>query len=166
MKDPSRDLPRVIHFAMPTVLCCYILINMAYYVVIPWNELSASKAIAVVRTRFSVDQIFSHPTDKIFPGQVVGNKTLGPFAGLIFAILISISVLGVMNIETYTGGILTETAARHGYMPRLLARSVNDDNINDEDANAHEDADSTLVQARMSQYMGQGLRAHLTSTPV
>lgn len=65
MKDPSRDLPRVVHFGMPTVLCCYILINMAYYVVIPWDELSASNAIAVVRSIFFVDEIFSYSADKL-----------------------------------------------------------------------------------------------------
>ena len=52
MQNPARDLPRVINLAIPTVLCCYVLINVAFYVVIPWNELSASKAIAVVRSSF------------------------------------------------------------------------------------------------------------------
>lgn len=91
---------------------------------------------------------------------------MGPFAGLIFAILISISVLGVMNIEIYTGGILTETAARHGYLPRLLARSANDDNMYHEDAHAHGDTDSTPVMGRVSRYMGQGLYTRVTNTPM
>ena len=67
MQNPSRDIPRVINFAIPTVLSCYILINVAYYVVIPWNELSASKAIAVVRSSFLVDELFFDPTNKGFP---------------------------------------------------------------------------------------------------
>ena len=54
MKEPSRDLPKVIYFAMPTVVCCYIVTNLAYYVVIPWTEVSASNAIAVVRSIFSL----------------------------------------------------------------------------------------------------------------
>lgn len=73
-----------------------------------------------------------------------------------------------MNIDTYTGGILTEAAARHGYMPRLLARSANDDSIRYEDASAHENTDSIPVPGWMSRYMGQGMRARLmrTSTPM
>jgi amino acid transporter len=48
MKDPLRDLPRVVQSAMPTVLSCYLLINVAYYIAIPWDDISTSKAIAVV----------------------------------------------------------------------------------------------------------------------
>ena len=71
-----------------------------------------------------------------------------------------------MNIEIYTGGILTETAARHGYMPRFLARPANDDSIHHEDAQAHEYTDFTPVPGDLSRYVGRGLYARLTNTPV
>lgn len=69
-----------------------------------------------------------------------------------------------MNIETYTAGILAETAARRGYIPRLLARPTKDDSIHYEDANSHEAAGSAPVLGLTSQHTGQGLRAHLAST--
>lgn len=69
-----------------------------------------------------------------------------------------------MNIEIYTGGILVEIAARHGYMPRLLARSTKHDGSHYEETNAHEDANSASVPRVTRQYMGQGLYPSLTST--
>lgn len=144
MKDPSRDLPRVVHFAMPTIVICYILTNLAYYVVIPWDEVSASKAIAVV----------------------VGKKTIGPITGLIFAILISISVLGVMNIDMYTGGIMTESAARRGYMPGLLARPENDDEIYDINARLYGVTEPSKIFGPVNRFLRRGLHIHITNTPM
>lgn len=69
-----------------------------------------------------------------------------------------------MNIETYIGGILAETAARHGYMPRLLARSTNDDSIHYEDINGHEGAEFVPVPELTSQYKGRGLHTRFAST--
>lgn len=50
MKNPSRDLPRVVHFAIPIVMACFIFINISYYVILPRNVLQTSDAIAVVRS--------------------------------------------------------------------------------------------------------------------
>lgn len=52
---------------------------------------------------------------------------MGPVGAIIFVILVSASCLGVLNIDIYSGGILTETAAQHGYLPRILARPSSDD---------------------------------------
>ena len=54
MKNTSRDLPRAIHTAEPTVIGCYVLINIAYYVLVPWDVLGKTNSIAVVR----VDPLF------------------------------------------------------------------------------------------------------------
>lgn len=71
-----------------------------------------------------------------------------------------------MNIEVYTGGILTETAARHGYMPKFLARSANDDRAHHGDAHAHEGMNSTTVLERVNRFLGRGLHVHLMNTPM
>lgn len=49
MKHPSRDLPRVIHTAMPVVITSYLLANTAYYLVLSNAVISQSNTIAVVR---------------------------------------------------------------------------------------------------------------------
>jgi hypothetical protein len=97
--------------------------------------------------------------------QVVGNKTLGLVAGLIFAILVSISVLGVLNIDMYTGGILTETAARHGYMPGFLARSSDDGRLHHIDARTHQGTHSTS-EGRWEGVLRRYLGLHVTKTPM
>lgn len=49
MKHPTRDLPRVIHTAIPIVIVSYLLANTAYYLVLPGAVISQSNTIAVVR---------------------------------------------------------------------------------------------------------------------
>ena len=71
-----------------------------------------------------------------------------------------------MNIEMYTGGIMTETAAWHGYMPRFLARPANHDRAHHGDAHAHEGMDSTTVSGRVDRSLGQGLNVNLMNTPM
>lgn len=48
MRDPVRDLPRAVHTAIPTVTICFVLANLAYYIILPWKDVQASDAIAVV----------------------------------------------------------------------------------------------------------------------
>lgn len=48
MKHASRDLPRVIHTAMPTVIISYLLANVAYYLVLPGAVIGQSNTVAVV----------------------------------------------------------------------------------------------------------------------
>lgn len=45
---------------------------------------------------------------------------MGTIGGLMFAILVSASCLGVLNIDVYTSGILVVASARHGYLPAFL----------------------------------------------
>lgn len=52
--------------------------------------------------------------------QAVGRKSLGPFGGPLFGILVSISCLGSLNTNIYATGKLVDAAAELGYMPRLL----------------------------------------------
>lgn len=48
MRDPFRDLPRAVHTGIPTITLCFVLTNMAYYIIVPWKVVRASDAIAVV----------------------------------------------------------------------------------------------------------------------
>ena|ERR1700753_1518888 len=48
IRNPSRDLPAAIHTALPTVIICFLLANVSYYVLIPWSDIGLTDTIAVV----------------------------------------------------------------------------------------------------------------------
>jgi amino acid transporter len=50
MIDPNRNLPRAIHLSMGTVILCFLLTNISYYILVPWDAVSLTDAIAVVST--------------------------------------------------------------------------------------------------------------------
>lgn len=54
MRNPSRDLPRVVNFSIPIVMACFILTNVSYYIILPRNVLQGSDAIAVVGSFYPV----------------------------------------------------------------------------------------------------------------
>ncbi|MCJ1313510.1 hypothetical protein MMC25_007189 [Agyrium rufum] len=98
MRNTARDLPRAIHFAIPTVIVAFLLANLSYYLILPWNSIHDSDAIAVA----------------------VGKKTLGSSGGVMFALLVSASCLGSLNINIFITGRLTVASAQHGYIPRIF----------------------------------------------
>lgn len=72
MKDPHRDLPRVIIFGIPLVILCYMLSNVAY--------LAALRPEVVMHTNtISMD---------------FGKKIFGPAGGIIFAVCVALSCFG------------------------------------------------------------------------
>ena len=48
MKDPFRDLPRVINSAMAIVLLGFVLMNVSLYIVLPMDAIRDPKTVAVV----------------------------------------------------------------------------------------------------------------------
>jgi L-type amino acid transporter 9 len=48
LKDPGRQLPLALNTAIPTVMVSYVLVNAAYYILLPWNSVGLTDAIAVV----------------------------------------------------------------------------------------------------------------------
>ncbi|RPB02089.1 amino acid transporter [Choiromyces venosus 120613-1] len=97
MRNTARDLPRAVNLALPTVICCFILTNLCYYIILPWDIIGATDTIAVT----------------------VGLKTLGPAGGLIFAVLVSIACAGSLNANVFATGRLTASAANKGHIPRF-----------------------------------------------
>lgn len=97
-KYPSRDLPRVIHTAMPLVIVSYILANTAYIFVLPAATIASSTAIAVQ----------------------FGNIVFGPPGSLALAIIVSLSCFGALNATTFTSGRLVYAAGKEGFLPSLL----------------------------------------------
>ena len=48
MKNPTRELPLALGFAMSMVTCLYLLVNMAYFAVLGPDGVLASSAVAAV----------------------------------------------------------------------------------------------------------------------
>ncbi|KAH6684772.1 amino acid transporter-like protein [Halenospora varia] len=99
-RNPTRDLPRVIHTAMPLVILSYILANVAYFLVLPLKTINSSNTVAVM----------------------FGNKVFGPIGSLILALIVSLSCFGALNATTFTSGRLVYVAGKEGYLPAIFGK--------------------------------------------
>ncbi|CAG8279666.1 unnamed protein product [Penicillium nalgiovense] len=99
-KNPNRDLPRVIHTAMPLVILSYLLANVSYFLVLPHSTIEASNTVAVQ----------------------FGGKVFGAAGALILALVVSASCFGALNATTFTSGRLVYAAGKEGYLPSIFGR--------------------------------------------
>ncbi|KAI9369784.1 amidase signature domain-containing protein [Aspergillus egyptiacus] len=97
-KNPNRDLPRVIHTAMPLVIVSYLLANISYFLVLPHSTIEASNTVAVQ----------------------FGGKVFGSIGALIFALIVSASCFGALNATMFTSGRLVYAAGKEGYLPSIF----------------------------------------------
>lgn len=98
MKNPSRDLPKVIHTALPIVIVSYILANLSYFFVLPTETINTSNTVAVA----------------------FGSIVLGPLGSLLLALAVSGSCFGGLNATTFTAGRLVYSAGKEGYLPEIF----------------------------------------------
>ncbi|KOS19586.1 Y+L amino acid transporter 2 [Escovopsis weberi] len=99
-RNPGRELPRVIHTAMPLVILCYVLANIAYFFVLPTAVINSTNTVAVM----------------------FGAQVFGPAGSLVFALIVSASCFGALNSSTFTSSRLVYVAAKEGYIPAVFAR--------------------------------------------
>ncbi|KAJ0163466.1 Y+L amino acid transporter 2 [Colletotrichum tanaceti] len=97
-RNPSRDLPRVIHTAMPLVILSYVLANIAYFLVLPQAAINASNTVAVQ----------------------FGAKVFGSVGSLVLALIVSASCFGALNSSTFTSSRLVYVAGKEGYIPSVF----------------------------------------------
>ncbi|KAK7414677.1 hypothetical protein QQX98_006445 [Neonectria punicea] len=97
-RNPSRDLPRVIHTAMPLVILSYVLANVAYFLVLPFDSMGGSNTVAVM----------------------FGSQVFGPTGSLILALIVSASCFGALNSSTFTSSRLAYVAGKEGYIPTVF----------------------------------------------
>ncbi|KAH7114159.1 amino acid permease-domain-containing protein [Dactylonectria estremocensis] len=98
-RNPSRDLPRVIHTAMLLVILSYVLANVAYFLVLPLDSMDGSNTVAVM----------------------FGSQVFGSAGSLILAPVVSASCLGALNSSTFTSSRLAYTASKEGYIPSIFS---------------------------------------------
>ncbi len=99
-RNPNRDLPRVIHTSMPLVTIFYLLANVAYFFVLPFDTIKSSNTVAVQ----------------------FGAKVFGPVGSAVLAVVVSASCFGALNATTFTAGRLVYAASKEGYLPSMFGR--------------------------------------------
>lgn len=97
-RNPSRDLPRVIHTALPLVILSYVLANVAYFLVLPLDAINKTNTVVVM----------------------FGSKVFGPAGALVFALVVSASCFGALNSSTFTASRLIYVAGKEGYIPTVF----------------------------------------------
>jgi amino acid transporter len=96
IRDPGRALPKAIKAAMIVVLSSFELVNIAYYILVPWDKLSSNNAVAVA----------------------AATSLLGRPAGILVTALVAISCAGSITSNVFSVGRLTIAASqRHVRAP-------------------------------------------------
>lgn len=95
MKNVKRDLPRVIHISLSSVLLLFLLTVISYFLILPPKEVAKSNTVALD----------------------FGRTVLGATGGVVFASIVAFSCLGALNAGFITTARLITTAASEGYLP-------------------------------------------------
>lgn len=95
---------------MPLVILCYVLANIAYFLVLPLENMDGSNTVAVM----------------------FGSNVFGSAGSLILALIVSASCFGALNSSTFTSSRLAYVAGKEGYIPAVFGRiGVGSDNGNE-----------------------------------
>ncbi|KAI3008914.1 hypothetical protein CBS147346_2349 [Aspergillus niger] len=100
LSAPARQLPLAINKAIPIVILSFIAVNVAYYILLPWNVVSTTDSVAV--TSF--------------------NHLLGPAFGATVAGLICLVVAGSLLGSSFVAGRMVVAAANSNWLPSFLGR--------------------------------------------
>lgn len=85
---------------MIVVLISYELVNVAYYIMLPWSAISRTDAVAVMAM----------------------TSSLGNWGGILVSILVALSCAGSITSNIFAIGRLTVAAAERGYLPAFLGQ--------------------------------------------
>lgn len=100
MKNPNRDLPRVIFIGIPTVILFYILANVAYLAVLPSNVIVHTNTVAMD----------------------FGKKLFGSVGGILFALCVALSCFGTANATVFTSSRIVFVSAKQGHIPAFFGK--------------------------------------------
>ncbi|ROW08981.1 hypothetical protein VMCG_02903 [Cytospora schulzeri] len=130
-RNPSRDLPRVIHTAMPMVILCYVLANISYFLVLPLAATNSSNTIAVL----------------------FGAKVFGPIGSLFLALIVGASCFGALNSSTFTSSRLVYAAGKEGYIPAFFGR-IGVGSSSPENSHVSSTRTRSWFSARLARFVG------------
>ncbi|EUC61696.1 amino acid transporter [Rhizoctonia solani AG-3 Rhs1AP] len=100
MKNIDRDLPRVIHLSMFSVMVLFVAANVSYFAVLPKRTVELSNTIALD----------------------FGRELFGGIGAVVFAAVVAISCFGASNGSMFTTARLIYSAAREGYLPPMFGK--------------------------------------------
>lgn len=100
IRDPGRALPKAIKAAMVVVLTSFEFVNLAYYILVPWDKLSSNNAVAVA----------------------AGTALFGRPAGIFITVLVAISCAGSITSNVFSVGRLTVAASQRHYLPAFFSQ--------------------------------------------
>lgn len=125
MRNVARDLPRVVHLSMATVVSLFTCVNLAYIVVLPRAVVSASNTVALVRLPPLPPGAWRTPADPLARRLWRGTKdfgaaTLGTAGAVVFSVLVATSCFGALNGSTITTSMLVVQAGREGWLPAVF----------------------------------------------
>ncbi|KAK1915897.1 hypothetical protein P3342_003712 [Pyrenophora teres f. teres] len=100
IRDPGRALPKAIRAAMIVVLSSFELVNVAYYILVPWDRLSSNNAVAVA----AATSLFGRP------------------AGILITVLVAVSCAGSITSNVFSIGRLTMAASQRHYLPKFFSK--------------------------------------------
>ena len=100
VKDPSRTLPRALLIGTALTFAIYLLVNLAYYAVLPPEMIRGTNRVAAA----AVEQAFGSGT------------------ALLMSLLISVSILGAMNGIIFGAPRVNYAMAKDGLFFRSFAR--------------------------------------------
>jgi basic amino acid/polyamine antiporter, APA family len=99
VRDPGRTLPRALAGGVLAVIAVYLLINTAYLLALPLDEMAASELVAAD----------------------AASKVFGPVGASLVAALVILSTFGALNGVTLTGPRVFFALARDGLFFRPVA---------------------------------------------
>ncbi|CAD6977800.1 unnamed protein product [Tilletia controversa] len=97
-KNPSRDLPRVIHSSLSIVLLVFVAAVASYFAVLPPAQVKRTNTVALD----------------------FGSALFGPTGAILFAALVAFSCFGALNGQIFTSGRLVSAASAEGYLPSIF----------------------------------------------
>lgn len=100
MKRVEKDLPRVIHISLATVILIFLSAVVSYFVVLPAELVKRTNTVALD----------------------FGSAIFGTVGGIVFAFLVAFSCFGALNGQIYTTARLILAASREGYLPERLGQ--------------------------------------------
>jgi len=100
VKDPEKNLPRVLIYGTLIIIALYALANLAYLAVMPVEEIRQSKLVAAD----------------------VADRVMGPIGVTFVSIAVMISTFGTLNGSVMTGSRILFATAADGLLFKPIAR--------------------------------------------
>ncbi len=102
VQRPARNIPKGIFIGIVVIISLYLVVNVAYYNIIGFNELKESREIA----------------------SVVVGKLFGPVGANAFSILLFLSVLAYVNVSLLSNPRVIYAMSEDGVLPAVFQKKI------------------------------------------